>query len=269
MNPSHQLYHSATSCLLGRITLTGTIHNSIGLPPKPMRVLGSYAVVYLLAGGGHYADANGCRQRVGAGDLLVLFPDLAHTYGPEPGGRWDEIYLVFEGPVFDLWRQSGLLTPAQPVHHLEPVRWWQQRLAGVVAPNLSTPERLALLQAVLAGALAAGAQPEEAWLRPARALLEADMDRELYVEDVARQLKLSPETFRKKFSRLAGLSPWHYRLTRIIDRACQLVHEGRLTNKEIAAQLGFSDEFHFSRRFKQITGRSPSQFRALIPRSTG
>jgi AraC-like DNA-binding protein len=267
MNQTRQLYHSATRCPLGRITVAGTIQNSRGLPATPMRVLGSYALVYLLAGGGHYADANGCRQRVGAGDLLVLFPDLAHTYGPEPGGRWDEIYLVFEGPVFDLWRQSGLLTPSRPVHHLEPVRWWQQRLAGVVAPNLSTPERLALLQSVLAGALAAGAQPEDAWLRHARALLEADMDRELYVEDVARKLKLSPETFRKKFCRLAGQSPWRYRLERLIDQACRLVHEGQVTNKEIAGQLGFSDEFHFSRRFKQITGLSPTQYRALVPRS--
>ncbi len=97
-------------------------------------------------------------------------------------------------------------------------------------------------------------------------MLDAGIGEELYVEDVARRLGMSPETFRKKFARLAGISPWRHRMTQVIERACEWVHEGRLTNKEIAARLGFSDEFHFSRRFKQITGRSPTQFRALSSR---
>jgi AraC-like DNA-binding protein len=75
---------------------------------------------------------------------------------------------------------------------------------------------------------------------------------------------MSAETFRKKFARLAGTPPWRYRMTQVIERACRLVHEGRLTNKEIAERLGFNDEFHFSRRFKQITGRSPREFRKLL-----
>ena len=50
-------------------------------------------------------------------------------------------------------------------------------------------------------------------------------------------------------------------MTGVIEHACRLVHEERLTNREIADQLGFSDEFHFSHRFKQVTGRSPAQFR--------
>jgi len=37
------------------------------------------------------------------------------------------------------------------------------------------------------------------------------------------------------------------------------------TTRTIAASLGFSDEFHFSRRFKQITGISPREFRRLLP----
>lgn len=38
-----------------------------------------------------------------------------------------------------------------------------------------------------------------------------------------------------------------------------------LSDKQIAAELGFCDEFHFSRRFKQITGRSPRAFRSGLP----
>jgi AraC-like DNA-binding protein len=107
---------------------------------------------------------------------------------------------------------------------------------------------------------------DEQWLARARALLNQRIGEGLYIDGVARSMGLSPETFRKRFARLAGIPPWRYRITRVIEQACRLVHESRFTNKEIAAQLGFTDEFHFSRRFKQITGRSPTDFRALSVR---
>jgi AraC-like DNA-binding protein len=31
--------------------------------------------------------------------------------------------------------------------------------------------------------------------------------------------------------------------------------------KEIAERTGFADEFHFSKRFRQIVGQSPGRFR--------
>jgi len=42
---------------------------------------------------------------------------------------------------------------------------------------------------------------------------------------------------------------------------------GNLTDRQIAERLGFCDEFYFSRRFKQLTGRSPRQFREELPRT--
>jgi AraC-like DNA-binding protein len=265
---TRQLFQSATGSPLGRITLAGTIRGSRGVPETSMRVLGSYAVVYLLDGSGFFKDARGYRKNVGAGDLILLFPDVAHAYGPLPRGHWDEIHLVFDGPVFDLWRKRGLLSPAEPIYHLEPIGHWLRHFENLIAPNVSALDRICWLQSALASALTdyqrdpATARDEE-WLASASALLGASIGGELYVEDVARRLKLSPETFRKKFTRLAGVPPWRYHMTRVIEHGCRLVHEGLLTNKEIAAQLGFNDEFHFSRRFKQITGRSPTQFRAL------
>jgi AraC-like DNA-binding protein len=268
---NNSLFNSAIGSSVGGISMVGTIRDSTGVPKAPMRLLGSYALVYLLDGGGQYEDARGCRKEMEAGDLLVIFPDVAHTYGPGAGSHWDEIHIVFEGPVFDLWRENGVITAEAPLFHLEPVEYWLGRFEEVAKPRLAPLERVCLLQMVLADALTnyqrnpAAARDEE-WLARARALLDAGLEKELYVDGVAKRLGLSPETFRKKFARLGGMPPWRYRMTRVIEHACRLVHEGRLTCKEIAVQLGFNDEFHFSRRFKQITGRSPTQFRALSAR---
>jgi AraC-like DNA-binding protein len=262
-------FQSAVGSPLGRVTLAGLNRNNPGLPRNQMRVYGSYALVYSLAGLAHYEDVQGYQADVHPGDLIIVFPDIGHHYGPQPGQQWDEYYVVFEGPIFDLWRQQGVLSPARPLYHLEPQDYWRHRLEEIVAPNLPPLERVCRVQAVLADALTnyqrdTAAERDEEWLAQARAHLATEIEKPLYVEHVARKLRMSHETFRKKFLRLAGVAPYRYRLTRVIDHACRLVHEGRLTNKEIAAQLGFSDEFHFSRRFKQVTGRSPAQFRALL-----
>ena len=51
------------------------------------------------------------------------------------------------------------------------------------------------------------------------------------------------------------------RATKALDRACELLQEPHLGLKEVAERCGFCDEFHFSRRFKQRLGLSPSDFR--------
>ncbi len=77
---------------------------------------------------------------------------------------------------------------------------------------------------------------------------------------------MSYESFRKRFTRVVGQPPARYRMARLMDRACELMQAGRALDKEIAGSLGFCDHFHCSRRFKQIVGESPRQFRQRIRR---
>lgn len=73
-----------------------------------MRVLGSYAVAYVLAGAGTYTAAQGIEASLTPGDLIVALPEIPHIYRPELEEFWSEIFIVFDGPVFDLWRDLGI-----------------------------------------------------------------------------------------------------------------------------------------------------------------
>jgi AraC-like DNA-binding protein/predicted GNAT family N-acyltransferase len=74
---------------------------------------------------------------------------------------------------------------------------------------------------------------------------------------------MSYESFRKRFQRETGVSPARYRTLRRIEAARELLrYSPQLTNRQIAETLGFADEYHFSRRFTQIAGSTPRQFRA-------
>jgi len=264
-----------TNSGLGRVTLWGQTRRAGATGVGRMRVFGSYALVYCFEGRAYYRDANGLQSPIRAGDLLLVFPELGHSYGPEPGRSWSEFYLVFEGPVFELWRRAGFLDARRPVHHVEPVAYWLKKFQSVLGTERSVglvPPALEVcrLQQVLAEALAAseaGARSAEdaGWITRACGLLERDLRREQPMPVVAKKLGISYESFRKRFIRLVGVSPARYRARKVIEQACRLMQERDWSNKQIADQLGFSDEFHFSHRFKSILGRSPRRYRKTRP----
>lgn len=261
---------------VGGISLAGHLRASAGIGHDSMRVLGNYAVVYLLGGGGVFADGLGRRQAVGAGDLLVLFPDVPQEYGPDEGGEWDEIYFVFNGPVFAEWRAAGILDPRDPVWHAEPVAAWHRRFTGVCQADGEGPAaallELSRLQGVLAEFRVAWRPVESRRAEVAPDWLEA-VCRELERPDVmpamdklAARAGVSYERFRKRFAELKGVPPARYRLLRLIDQACALLAADERPLRAIASQLGFCDEFHFSKLFKQRTGLSPSAYRRQMRR---
>jgi AraC-like DNA-binding protein len=89
------------------------------------------------------------------------------------------------------------------------------------------------------------------------------------LQDVAASMHISYTLFRKRFLELTGTTPSQYRTAEIIRRACRRLLETDDSLSTIAADLGFHDAFHFSRRFKQVLGLSPSSFRRQIPRQQG
>jgi len=45
-----------------------------------------------------------------------------------------------------------------------------------------------------------------------------------------------------------------------IDAALRQVAAGRMTLSEVALSVGFSDQSHFSRAFRKLTGTTPTQY---------
>ena len=264
---SRVVFQSGRATRLGQIFHAEYIHHGRGVPLEPLRIFGQYALVYVLGEGAAYLKQGDQPLRTcGQGDLIFVYPDVPLSYGPQRGSKWSEFYVSFGGPIFDLWRRAGFLDPAKSLRHLPRIRRWLPRLEAVADPTLpDSPrgmlQRICRLQQFLVDisedALPAGdAHP---WIEAAqRELVEHPTTPP---EAIARGLGLSYDTFRKEFARVAGLPPAKYRQQRLMDQARWLVTERRLNNKQIAETLGFCDEFHFSRRFRQVTGQSPRAFR--------
>jgi AraC-like DNA-binding protein len=230
------------------------------MPDRSWRRYDAYAIVLVYAGEGRYRDTEGRDLAIEAGDAILVRPGVPHWYGPS-GAHWSELFVVFAGPLFDLL----LSDPGEPVRRLDPIETWMARLEDLFRGPPSDPAARVLAFASLLAAMLAAEPNAEAGdpIALARALLAEDVTAKLGLDAVAARCGLGYETFRRRFAREVGVSPGRYRDERRIETAAELLTSTRRTHREIAAMLGFADEYHFSKRFRALAGQAPSALRPL------
>lgn len=83
----------------------------------------------------------------------------------------------------------------------------------------------------------------------------------LTVATLAALVSLSRSHYTKSFRRVTGYAPLSYLNHLRMQRAVQLLNTTDLSIKQIGDQLGFSDQFYFSRAFRKLHNHSPSEHR--------
>ena len=81
--------------------------------------------------------------------------------------------------------------------------------------------------------------------------------------DIAKTVQLSPFHFHRRFTELLGLTPKQFLLECQINQAKTdlLAREKELA--QIAKDCGFAHQSHFTSRFKQATGFTPTRWRRM------
>lgn len=87
------------------------------------------------------------------------------------------------------------------------------------------------------------------------------IDRPTTLDDLAKWSGYSPQYLNRIFGRTLGVTPLKYLGRMKMERAAQMLVDGRFTVASIATAVGFEDPYYFSRVFRQHFGRSPAQYR--------
>ncbi len=98
-------------------------------------------------------------------------------------------------------------------------------------------------------------------LVPAIKFMETEFHRGPTLGEIAKQVHLSPFHFHRRFTELLGITPKHFLLDCQIDQAKQQLLSREKDLAEIATECGFAHQSHFTSRFKQATGLTPTRWR--------
>lgn len=270
-HPSGIISLSGPETPIGNAEFGGRLRGTTGTGFGQYRVYGMYALVFLIDGGGRYRDRRGVDRRLVPGDLLVVFPEHPHQYGPEAGDDWDEVFIAFQGAAFDGWRSHGL-DPAHPVWRPPGAGRWAQRFFALLRQPAATLAQATDLAAEVHGLVAdlVASRPSAPADRfeKARRELAGGADAPGLAE-VAAGAGMSLERFRKAFKAATGESPAVFRRRRRLEQAALMLQRPDLKLDLIARSLGFYDAFHLSKAFKAETGESPDAFRRRLVHRAG
>ncbi len=106
-------------------------------------------------------------------------------------------------------------------------------------------------------------------LRRARDLIDRSYAEPLDLAVMAREAGYSRYHFARAFAAAYGETPRAYLTRRRIERAKTLLRSANLSVTEICFLVGFSSLGSFSARFRDLVGRSPSEYRDEAIARTG
>ena len=234
-----------------------------------------YLCIEFVAAGRGTLSLRGREHELVPGSVFAYGPGIPHAIRTDPRQRLRKYYVDFVGTaaatrmqaariapgsvlrlpqphevgeIFDLLQQCGL-THSSHTHAL------CGQLLGVLLTKIA--ERGLRADDVDAKAM-------ETYER-FRRFLSAESLRLTSVAEAAEECRISTAYACRLFRRYDATSPYQYLLRERMNLAADLLARrqpggDRLLVKQVAAHIGFADQYQFSRAFKRVFGISPAHF---------
>ena len=211
--------------------------------------------------------------QLGPGMGFLIEPDDINTYFADREDPWEYTWVEFGGLRAKEILESAGLSSASPVY-VPRTPQHGEILKNELLYLSQNPEESPLRQvgrlyfimdALLEGSTARrkvqGGKLAEFYTREAVTFIEQNYASPITVEDMAQRCNLDRSYFGKIFKDIMGQSPQEFLINYRMTKAASLLKTTDLSIGEISPLVGYSNQLHFSRAFKNVFNVSPREYR--------
>jgi len=234
----------------------------------------TYALYLVIEGKGTFT-LGGTEFKIKENDIFALYPNVPIKCIADKDLPWELQALSFEGVDARLLLNAAGFEPKHPVRKLESFAAEQisKVMSGIYAWRgqeiYSTAQSTALIYALLSALVKTSSWDQTAmppgWtgavhFQKAMDYINSNYSKPITVGDIASHVNLSRSRLYRVFMQQIFISPQQYLIEYRIRQAIHLLERRTGSIKEIANAVGIDDPLYFSSIFKQITGRSPTNY---------
>src|SRR6266403_2294952 len=228
--------------------------------------------IYCAEGNG-WCKIAGRRHDVGPNQLLVVPASMPHVYGAAKNTPWTIHWFHAVGTNVPLYLERLGVTKEKPVVSLGGDVYLFSLFEEVVEALehgftlthlLYAAHSLAHLMGLILRHKEQhghGAPSVREQIARSVEFMKGHLSEPLKVATLAALVNLSRSHYTTLFRRVTGYAPLSYLNHLRMQQAVQLLNSTDLPIKQISNQLGFSDQFYFSRAFSKMHNHSPTEHR--------
>ena len=236
-----------------------------------------YLFHYVISGTGTLMadDSKGVTQtyQIKSGQGFMLFPGQISTYVADKNLPWEYAWLEFDGlKVREMIEIAGI-TKDSPIYHANSKDLRQnmmEEMLYIVKNADKSPLHLIghlylfldyMTRSAETMRLKQGGRLRDFYIKEAISFIEQNFQNDISVEDIAAFCGLNRSYFGKIFHDTIGKSPQEFLMSYRMQKATELLKLTQLSIGDIGNAVGYPNQLHFSRAFKNVYGVSPREWR--------
>lgn len=213
--------------------------------------------------------------KINANEGFMLFPGQVSTYIADNDEPWEYIWLEFDGFQAKAAINATGLSQGKPIYHPLSIELRELALDEMIyiiehkeaAPLHLIGHLYLFLDYLTRSAATSQSQNKRKnnsshyYISESIKFIELNYQKDITVEDIAENCGLNRNYFGKKFKEEFGKTPQEFLMRFRMTKATELLEHSQLSIGAISCAVGYNDQLHFSRAFKNTYGISPRQWR--------
>lgn len=219
------------------------------------------------------AKGESITYQIKSGQGFMLFPNQICTYIADHEIPWEYAWVEFDGLRAKETVELAGLNSDQPVYkarHKDIAEAMKEELLYIVNHKEESPFHLighlylfidGLVRSSSSTQISKGNSLRDFYIKEAFSFIEQNFQNNISVEDIAATCGLNRSYFGKIFHENTGKSPQEFLISYRMTKAAELLKLTELSIADIGNAVGYPNQLHFSRAFKNVYGTSPRQWR--------